>query len=191
MNSGGRTEGSDPLSGRVRTAMKIGVVSDTHVSDGRRLPEDLFLALAGVDGIVHCGDVTGLSVLTALERVAPVEAVHGNMDPPATRRALPARRVIRLGGFAIGVMHGSGGPSGLAERLLKQFRRERLDALLFGHSHRAETRTVDGVVVLNPGCPVVNPVSRERTVGILHVEDDVWGEIVRLDSSLGGGRGRG
>jgi len=171
--------------------MRIGVVSDTHLKDGGLLPADLFDALAGVQGIVHCGDITDLSVLKALERVAPVDAVQGNADPPGTRRALPGERLIRLSGLVIGVAHGSGAAAGLAERLLKQFRGEGLDALLFGHSHRAETRTVDGVVVLNPGCPMANASGRERTVGILHLEDDVRGEIIRLDSSSGGGRGRG
>ena len=171
--------------------MRIGVVSDTHLKDGTLLPADLFEALAGVDGIVHCGDITDLSVLRALERVAPVDAVHGNMDPPVTRRAVPGARLIRLAGFVIGVAHGSGGPAGLAERVLRQFRGERLDALLFGHSHQAETRTVGQVVVLNPGCPVANSFSYQRTVGVVHLGDDVRAEIIRLDSSAGGGRGGG
>lgn len=167
--------------------MRIGVVSDTHLADGRRLPADLLQALEGVDGIFHLGDITDLSVLDALREIAPVEAVYGNMDPLSTRRALPERRIVELAGFRLGLVHGSGAPEGLAERLIGRFRGEDLDVLLFGHSHRPEVRTVGGVLVLNPGSPVTNPFSVERTCAILHLEGEARGEIVRLGSEGSGG----
>ena len=38
--------------------------------------------LAGVDRIIHAGDVGGGEVLEALSRIAPVDAVFGNVDDP-------------------------------------------------------------------------------------------------------------
>lgn len=58
--------------------MRLGVVADTHGV----LHEGVPAALAGVDRILHAGDVGGGSVLAALARIAPVEAVRGNVDPP-------------------------------------------------------------------------------------------------------------
>ena len=79
-------------------AIIIGLVSDTH----GLLRDGLFEALAGVSQILHAGDVGGRSVLDALERIAPVRAVCGNVDPPdaaavrAARSSTPAASSIHV-----------------------------------------------------------------------------------------------
>ena len=57
--------------------MKIGVVSDTHAFFDPHLTE----LLAGVDAILHAGDVGSQEVLDELGRIAKVHAVRGNIDP--------------------------------------------------------------------------------------------------------------
>src|SRR5574340_217609 len=81
--------------------IKIGLVSDTH---GLVRPE-LDSLLAGVDLIVHAGDVGGHAVLEALARIAPVEAVSGNVDDPHDPM-LARERTIPVEALALHVSHG-------------------------------------------------------------------------------------
>ena len=60
--------------------MRIGVVSDTHLRRGERLPADLINGLRHVDMILHAGDLTDMTVIAQFENIAPVRAVAGNMD---------------------------------------------------------------------------------------------------------------
>ena len=84
--------------------MRIGVVTDTHVGEHLPvLPQEVGTALAGVDLIIHAGDLTDPSVLDALHRVAPVVAVRGNHDHDAGHRDLPEHLLVRAGGARIGV----------------------------------------------------------------------------------------
>ena len=81
--------------------MKVGLISDTHVAgSGRDLPRPILDTLAGVDLILHCGD------LDYLETVAPVLAVRGYEDPtePGDRLA-DSTRVVQAEGVAIGMVH--------------------------------------------------------------------------------------
>lgn len=122
----------------------IGLIADTH---GLVRPE-VARVLAGVELILHAGDVGGRAVLAALAAVAPVEAVYGNVDDPHDP-ALAAERALDVGGLTIHVSHGHevGRPS--PERLLARYRG---DVLVYGHTHRALIiRAGDGRVVVNPG----------------------------------------
>ena len=58
------------------SAVKLGVISDTHGT----LPAAVHDALAGVNHILHAGDVGPGDVITELETIAPVSAVLGNTD---------------------------------------------------------------------------------------------------------------
>ena len=58
--------------------LTIVLISDTH---GLVRPE-VFRALAGVDLILHAGDVGPPDVLVELATIAPVRAVWGNTDAP-------------------------------------------------------------------------------------------------------------
>ena len=70
----------------------LGVISDTHLGDpGRSLPTEIFPIFRGVDLILHAGDLTSMHVVLSLEEIAPVEAVHGNMDLGEVKSLLPAR----------------------------------------------------------------------------------------------------
>ena len=98
--------------------LKIGVVSDTHISRSEELPKELLTAFAGVDLILHAGDLVSLAVLEGLKKIAPeVCAVWGNMDPPDVKQALPEKRIIQAKQFRIGLIHGSGAPFNLPETL--------------------------------------------------------------------------
>jgi len=149
-------------------ALIVGVIADTHVPDRVKTlnPEILpaFMA-AGVDLILHAGDISIPPVLKELETVAPVRAVRGNRDWYFMDK-LPLKLDLDLAGVPITLMHGHGGIGNyLRDKLYYlrdgyQFERYRgkvaqlapaARVVVFGHTHHAENRLVDGQLLFNPG----------------------------------------
>jgi len=122
--------------------MVIGLIADTH---GLLRPEAL-RALAGVDAILHAGDVGGAAVLDALEALAPVRAVCGNTDSPAPN--LPAAIDCVLDGVRIHVSHGHEMGSPTPERLAARYP---ADIIIYGHTHRPLLKQIGTTLVVNPG----------------------------------------
>jgi len=147
---------------------RVGVIADTHCPEFlERLPDRLFEVLAGVDLVLHAGDIDGEETLAALRRLAPVEAVRGDHDRSLER--LPMSREVSVEGRRIVVVHGQRSrwleePNTLLWTLsLGYFRPHRglpralrrrfpyADAIVYGHTHRARVETLDGVLLFNPG----------------------------------------
>lgn len=162
--------------------MKIGVLSDTHIPyAARTLPQKVLDILATMDAIIHAGDYQARSVLEMLTSLlGDFYGVYGNMDPPETRKMLPEKRVLNLEDFSIGVIHGWGSLNGLEERILASFDTEKLDAIVYGHSHTACNKKKDGFLLFNPGSPTDTRFAKFRSIGILTLEKTITGEIVRL-----------
>jgi len=160
--------------------MKIGVLSDTHIPErALQLPEEISHIFKGVDLIIHAGDLVSLDVIRELKKIAPVKAVCGNMDPADARATLPKKEVITAGKFKIGVFHGKGAP----ERILTQAKEvfnEKLDVIIFGHSHAALCEKQKGTLFFNPGSPTDTIFAPFRSVGILEINDEIKGTIVKL-----------
>lgn len=91
------------------TARRIGVISDTHIpSRATRIPEAALRLFADVDLILHAGDVSTLTELQPLQSLAPVYAVHGNVEADDVMATLPAKREIEASGCVIGMIHNLG-----------------------------------------------------------------------------------
>lgn len=151
--------------------MTIGVVSDTHMPrHARVLPAALRDGLAGVDVIVHCGDMVDAMAVPLFEAIAPFQAVAGNNDPPELHRRFGKRKILELGEVRIGMVHGHDGTgrSTLA-RAQNAFKGERVDAILFGHSHVPYCERHDGVLLFNPGSPTDRRRQREFSYGIISI----------------------
>ena len=121
----------------------VGVIADTH---GLLRPE-VAVAFAGVSLILHAGDVGGPSVLAALAKIAPVEAVFGNVDDPHDP-SLARQRAMTLAGVSIHVSHGHELGSPTAARMLARYA---ADVVIFGHTHKAVVVRDGGRVAFNPG----------------------------------------
>ena len=121
----------------------IGLISDTH---GLVRPQ-LFSALAGVELILHAGDVGGNDVLTELEAIAPVEAVYGNTDARGNPR-LSESIERSIGDVRVHVSHGHETGSPTPEKLLARYD---ADVIVYGHTHRQLVVQSDGRWVVNPG----------------------------------------
>ena len=159
--------------------MKVGVISDTHMTGPHPLLEMVVEKIfRHADLILHAGDLTHMGVLDAFAG-KEVIAVAGNSDPPEVRQRLRERETLMLKDFRIGLVHGWGFPLGLERRLGSSF--EGLQCLVYGHSHRAANHYRDGVLYFNPGAFCGGIFSLwHRTVGILTIERDIRGEIIRL-----------
>ena len=123
-----------------RPRYRVGIVSDTH----GLLRSDLVQALAGVDLIVHAGDVGKESVLHGLEAVAPVVAVRGNMDRERWAARLRYSETVEVGEVLLYVLHE------LAKLDLKPAAAG-IRAIISGHTHQRELWERGGVVYVNPG----------------------------------------
>lgn len=160
--------------------MKIGVVSDTHIPKAAQdLPEDIYNDFVNVDLILHAGDLVDLSVLRNLERLAPVKAVYGNMDPHSVRECLPEKEIIKVEGFAIGLIHGSGAPKGVLKAVRAEFGNS-VDAIVFGHSHMPCNERIGKVLMFNPGSPTDKVFAPYTSYGILDVGKSIEGRIIRI-----------
>lgn len=153
--------------------MKIGVLSDTHIPlVAPCIPEevlDCFLK-EEVKVILHAGDLVILDVLDDLLSLAPVRAVSGNMDTPPVREKFPIKEIINVEGAGLGLIHGWGSPHGLPERIKREFDKDEVQCIIFGHSHQPYMREVEGTLLFNPGTPTDRRYSSVRSLGILEVE---------------------
>ena len=158
--------------------MKIGVLSDTHLTQVTPgLKHILETTLKDVDLILHAGDMVSLPVYEFLQGRA-VEAVQGNMDEWNLKTVLPAKKILSLGGYQIGLIHGWGPAGELEDRIRPEF--DRIDCLVYGHSHKPANHRSGGVLFFNPGSASGVGFFRKPTIGILHINSDLKGEILEI-----------
>jgi uncharacterized protein len=149
--------------------MLIGVISDTH---GLLRPEAL-AALAGVEHILHAGDVGDAAILDALREIAPVTAIRGNVDGWGECAELPTTDVVELAGKLFYLVHSVRDldidpvAAGVA-------------VVVSGHSHKAAITMKKGVMYLNPGSAGPRRFSLPVTVALVTVGETVTAKVVEL-----------
>jgi putative phosphoesterase len=138
--------------------MRIGLISDTH---GLLRPQAL-AALAGVERIIHAGDIGNAAVLDALAAIAPVDVVRGNNDTGAWAAAIPHDVTLEYGGLRIYLLHD-----------LKELkgRMPPVQVVIAGHSHKPLVQEQDGVLRINPGSAGPRRFKLPVTVGLLEIVD--------------------
>ncbi len=141
--------------------MKIGVVSDTH---GLLRPEAA-RALAGVERILHLGDVGKASVLKELEKIAPVTAVRGNVDREGPLSELPETEVVLIAERYVYMLHD-------LKTLHLDPAAGKFAAVLSGHTHVPNFYRRKGVLYFNPGSCGPRRFRLPVTVGLLTVGED-------------------
>jgi uncharacterized protein len=151
--------------------MKLGVISDTH----GLLRPDVLPTLAGVEQILHLGDVGNPAILKALAEVAPVHAVRGNIDRSGPCSRLPEADVLFFEGHYLYLLHDLG-------TLHLNPAAAKFSVVLYGHSHRPHSERRKGVLYFNPGSCGPRRFELPVTLGILTLEagSEPAAEIVYL-----------
>ena len=172
--------------------MRIGLISDTHVAwEINNLPPDVMLAFAGVDLILHAGDIYAHRALDDLERVAPVYAALGDDDYASTDPRIKRVHILNLEGKKIWLLH-EGPYTPITPDLLELWCErfitpegipfEKPDIIISGHEHVPLVNRCDGMLHINPGSATLpNYKKLPGTIAILELtpnKTDV--EIVQL-----------
>jgi putative phosphoesterase len=119
------------------------------------------------------------SVLDELRRLAPVEAVYGNMDDPTLRASLPKELVVEVEGVRLGVVHIPGPAAGREARLVARF--PGCAGVVYGHTHVPQVERHGDVWILNPGSPTERRRSPVHSMLVLDVkEGEIRPELVTL-----------
>lgn len=179
--------GGQALAGKEPTdfqmCKKVGVISDTHVPKrARYVPKRVFEIFEKVDYIIHAGDLVELAIVDELEQLAPVLAVHGNMDGIDIIGALPRLNSLRVFDWKIGVMHDPDIAFGL-NRMRELVREHSFNGFVYGHTHEASIKWEGKTLYFNPGSPTVPAsVMGELSVGLLKItKDAITPEIIPIN----------
>jgi putative phosphoesterase len=160
--------------------MRIGLISDTHLQVEDLQPE-VYRAFAGVDLILHAGDIYAAHVIDELATLAPVFAARGNGDRGRTYdERVQDVHVLTLGGLRVGMVHEliqSGTPR--AEAVTTAMERHfggAVDIFIFGHTHVPLIEQVNGTLLINPGSTTY-PYNRMRQLGHVALLEVSHGQI--------------
>jgi hypothetical protein len=149
--------------------MKIGVISDTH---GKMHPR-VFDFFAGVDHILHAGDIGKPEIITELRSIAPVTAVYGNVDSFPLVGQFPERVIISFEGVKILMTHivDDRTVQGI-RRLIHNTNEPEVSIVVYGHTHEARIDIVENVLLLNPGSAGPARWKTKPSVAILNIDED-------------------
>ena len=152
-------------------ATRVGIISDTH----GLLRDEAVRALRGSDLIIHAGDVGSPEILAALQELAPVVAVRGNVDTQAWAMALPETAVAQTDPAMIYVLHDLGAldldPAAAG-----------FDIVISGHSHQPGRSERGGELYINPGSAGARRFDLPITVARLDLHLLPWQlEFIHLD----------
>jgi putative phosphoesterase len=143
--------------------VKIGVISDTHDFFDPKIP-GLF---AGVEHILHAGDIGSAFITFELEQIAPVTAVAGNTD---TDLPFKETEIVELAARKF-LVHHIVNPHAPADRIKNRIAREHPDAVVFGHTHQPFCEMLGGILFFNPGYAGRARFGLERSVAVLHCDE--------------------
>lgn len=143
--------------------MKLGVISDTHNYLDPRVAE----IFAGVEHILHGGDIGEPDILAELETIAPVTAVSGNTD---SNPLYKQTAIVTLAGKKF-LVHHIVTPGHFAQPIHKRISAEAPDVVIFGHTHRPFAEQLGNVLFFNPGYTGPQRFGLPRSVGLMDIEN--------------------
>jgi putative phosphoesterase len=164
--------------------LKIGLISDTH----GYFDETLNKHFAGCAEIWHAGDIGDASVITSLERIAPVQSVFGNIDDKEMQTRYPENLWLTRDGVDFLITHIAGKPGRYPARVKKLLEARKPAVLICGHSHICLVKKDEssGLLYINPGAAGQQGFHAMRTVIRLNIEN---GGIRKLEVIELGKRG--
>ena len=153
--------------------MKIGVLSDTHGF----LDPQIQKLFAGVDHILHAGDIGDMFIAFELEQIAPVTVVLGNTD---LGLRFKETEIVELGARKF-LVHHIVNPHAPDDKLQSRLARERPDVVVFGHTHKRFSETLNGILFFNPGYSGKAKLGADRSAAIFHCDaKEIRAEYLKL-----------
>ncbi len=143
--------------------MQIGIISDTHSV----LPATVFECFNEVKHICHAGDIGNEDVITELETICPVSAIHGNVDGWPLVQKYPASLSFDLNGILLHIVHDVGSIEYYSYRLLRKGIQP--DVVVFGHTHRTCSERHGKTLFINPGTASRPMSGKKGSVAILDI----------------------
>jgi len=166
----------------IKASKTVGLISDTHVPvRAKCIPKTVFKVFENVDFIVHAGDLVQLAVIDELEQLAPVLAVHGNMDGPEVSGALPKLNSLKVSDWKIGVMHDPSTTFGMG-KMREIAKQNGFNVFVYGHTHNSSIKWEGRTLYINPGS-ATNPTSfiARPSVALLKVtRESIVPEIIHI-----------
>ncbi|NOX36666.1 MAG: metallophosphoesterase family protein [Calditrichaeota bacterium] len=157
--------------------MRIGLISDTHNKFHGGIPQ----AFAGVDAIIHAGDIGSPALLNELEKIATVYAVLGNMDSPRRFPQLSDKLIIEVEKIKILVVHDIISPEYFVHKVTHFTGSSKPDVVVFGHTHEFYFGRHQGIYFANPGSATSPRDHRHPTVGILKIQSQNQIDLQRIE----------
>jgi putative phosphoesterase len=155
--------------------LRLGVISDTH----GLFDSSITSIFAGVDAIIHAGDIGKMEIIARLEEIAPVVAVEGNND---WFGAFPTERVEEFAGQRVMIRHIFGELHQLDAKDRRLVERLQPRVVIFGHSHRPYREMLGQTMLFNPGSAGPRRFKLPRTVGLMTLEQSgAAAQIISLD----------
>lgn len=144
--------------------IRIGVIADTH----GLFDPSVVRHFAGVDRILHAGDIGAGSVIEHLQAIAPVTAVSGNVDG-FERSGFPSERIVKLAGRRIAIRHVLYKGGKLTKEGRAFLEREQPDVCVFGHTHQPTIERYGPTLLFNPGSAGPRRYKLPRAIGLLRL----------------------
>ena len=146
--------------------MKIGIISDTH----NILPKTVRKHFTNVEYIFHAGDIGDLKIIDDLKQLAPVIAVHGNIDGDKIKKIIPSVFFDTLENHAICLIHDIGSIKNFSYELFKSGRKA--DIVIYGHTHKPTCETYQKTIYINPGSASFPRTQRFGTIAIANFDEN-------------------
>ena len=160
---------------------RIGVLSDTHYHKFDEVPNSLLESIKKFDMIIHLGDFVSKDLVEHYKSFNNFYGIAGNHDPQSVKKMLPKTDVIEINGKRLGLLHGYWFPFFCQDRSLARFKKDKVDAILYGHTHIIRNELAKNILFFNPGSVCGRFPAMHRSYGILTVGDEITSEIVTIE----------
>lgn len=152
--------------------MIIGIISDTH----GLLREEVIQNLKGCDLIIHAGDIGKYEVIDRLRQIAPLEVVLGNCDRNIEEKSISTESIVQIGDLKLYIIHD-------ISKLNIDLQQEKISFVVYGHSHKRNIYTENGIIYINPGSVGPKRFKLPTTMAKLYIDEELIDEkFLKLDN---------
>lgn len=141
---------------------KILLLSDTH----GYLDEHILKHVALADEVWHAGDIGGLEVTDAIQKLKPLRAVYGNIDDAKTRTVFPLHQKFYCEEVTVWITHIGGYPGKYHPDIREALKINPPQLFICGHSHILKVMPDKklNLIHMNPGAVGKHGLHQVRTM---------------------------